>query len=115
MNYNFLGHLFYLTGYLNPFPSKPSVYSEYIGIRKYRVGLSLQKSEWECEWKEKGIALFALNVSLLGCDLLDNRIGRLHTNFYISPTLSKKVLIFPQIVSTSTLKVEVDNFFTESS
>ena len=30
-----------------------------------------------------------------GCDLLDNRIGRLLTKFQISATLSKKVLIFP--------------------
>ena len=31
---------------------------------------------------------------LLGYDFLDNRIGRLHTYFQISATLSKKVLIF---------------------
>ena len=77
------------------------------------------------KWKEKGkgIVLFALNVPLNGCDLLDNRIGRLLTNFQISATLSKKVLIFLQIVSNSTLtlkiEVEVDKFFekirTESS
>ena len=42
------------------------------------------------------------------CDLLDNRIGRLHTNYQISATLSKKVLIFSQIVSTSTLTLKVE-------
>ena len=44
------------------------------------------------QWKEKGkrIALVALNVPLSGCDLLDNRIGRLLTNFQMSATLSKK-------------------------
>ena len=55
-----------------------------------RVGLSWQKSEWKWKEKGKGIALFALNVHSHGCDLLDNRIGRLHTNFQISATLSKK-------------------------
>ena len=30
----------------------------------------------------------------LGYDLLDGGIGRLHTNFQISASLSKKVLIF---------------------
>ena len=58
----------------------------------------MQYLSWQkWEWKEKGngIALFALNVPLHGCNLLDtNRIERLHTNFQISATLSKKVLIF---------------------
>ena len=71
-----------------------------------------QKSEWI--WKEKGtIVRFALNVPLHGRDLLDNRIGSLLTNFQLLSV--KKVLIFPQIVSTSTLtlkmEVEVDKFF----
>ena len=59
-------------------------------------------------------------------DLLDNRKGRLHTNFLISATLSKKVLIFSKklFTSTSTFKFEVEvdtiwgenqKFFTESS
>ncbi len=34
------------------------------------------------------------HAHLLGYDLLDVCIGRLHTNFQISATLSKKVLIF---------------------
>ena len=55
--------------------------------KSYSKGVKIEKG--------KGIALFALNVPLHGCDLLDNRIGRLHTNFQISATLSKKVLIFP--------------------
>ena len=44
----------------------------------------------------EGYSFFALNVPSHGCDLIDNRIGRLHTNFHVSATLSKKVLIFPQ-------------------
>ena len=75
-----------------------------------RVGLSWQKSEWEWKEKEKGkgIAIFALNVPLHGFDLLDNRIGRLHTNFQIYVTLSEKVLIFSKKLFTSTFKVEVE-------
>ncbi len=34
------------------------------------------------------------HAHLLGYDILDECIGRLHANFQISPTLSKKVLIF---------------------
>ena len=56
----------------------------------------------------EGYRSFCLNVSLHGCDLLDNRIGRLHTNFQITATLSKKVLIFSKILSTFTFKVEVE-------
>ena len=73
----------------------------------------------------EGYSSFCITCSLYGCDILDNRIGRLHTNFQVSATLSKKVLFFfLQILSTSTFKVgvEVDkicginqNFFTESS
>ena len=81
----------------------------------YRVGLSWQKSEWKWKEKGKGIALFALNVPLNECDLLDNRIGRLLTNFQISATLSKKVLIFPpNCIHTHfnfKSEVEVDTFF----
>ena len=74
--------------------------------------------------KAEGYSYFCITCSLYGCDLLDNCIGRLHTNFQVSATLSKKVLIFSHNFSTSTptLKVEVDNiwgknqiFFTESS
>ena len=35
-------------------------------------------------------------------------IGRLHTNFQISATLSKKYLIFSKNLSTSTFDVEVE-------
>ena len=59
----------------------------------------------------EGYSFFALNVPLHGRDLLDNYIGRLHTNFQMSATLSKKVLIFFSInlsTPTSTFKVEVE-------
>ena len=62
-----------------------------------------QKLEWEWKEKEQGIALFALNVPLHECDILDNLIGRLHTNFQISAT--------PTSTSTLKVKVEVDKFF----
>ena len=39
----------------------------------------------------------------LGYDLLDGGIGRLHTNFQISATLSKKVLIFLANLEISSL------------
>ena len=83
-----------------------------------RVGLSWQKLEWEWKEKGKGIAFFALNVQLHGCDLLDNRIGRQHTNFQISVTLSKKVQIFKKFYPLPLLKLKWmrnQNFFTESS
>ena len=67
------------------------------------------------EVEGEGYSFFVLNIPLNRCDILDNCIGRLFTNFQISANLSKKVRIFPQIVSTSTLtlKVEmkVDTFF----
>ena len=42
------------------------------------------------------------HAHLLGYDFLDGCIGRLHTNFQISATLSKKVLIFVQKCHFST-------------
>ena len=35
-------------------------------VSAFRVGLSWQKSEWKWKEKGKGIALFALNVRLMG-------------------------------------------------
>ena len=52
------------------------------------------KVEGEVEREVEGYSYFCLKCSLYGCDLLDNRIGRLHTNFQVSATLSKKSELF---------------------
>ena len=43
------------------------------------------------EGEGEGYSSFCIKCPLYGCDLLDNRISRLHTNFQVSATLSKKV------------------------
>ena len=72
-----------------------------------RVGLSWEWIGLKVEREGEGYSSFCLKCFLTWCDILDNRIGRLHTNFEVSTTLSKKVLIFSQILSTSTFKVEL--------
>ena len=59
-----------------------------------RVGLSWEWIALKVEGEGEGYSWFCLKCSLYGCDFLDNRIGRLHTNFQVSVTLNKKVLIF---------------------
>ena len=59
------------------------------------LGLSWAKIGVEGEVEGEGYSSIALNVTLYGCDLLDNRIGSLHTNFQILAPFSKKVMIFP--------------------
>ena len=63
-------------------------------LLKKRVGLSWEWIGLKVEVEGEGYSYFCIKYSLYGCDLLDNRIGRLHTNFQVSATLSKKVLIF---------------------
>ena len=47
----------------------------------------------------------------LGYDNIDGSIGRLHTNFQISATLSKKVLIFVPKMHFKTFLFSSKNFF----
>ena len=65
-----------------------------VEIRALRVGPSWEWIELKVEGEGEGYSFFCFKCTLHGSDLLDNRIGRLHTNFQISATLSKKVLIF---------------------
>ena len=50
-------------------------------IRNNRVGLSWEWIGLKVEGEVEGYSYFCLKCSLYGRDLLDNRIGRLHTNF----------------------------------
>ena len=61
------------------------------------TGLAIDIAQWEKMQNKNALvadSVWVGHAPLLGYALFDNCIGRLHANFQVSATLSKKVLIF---------------------
>ena len=83
-------------------PQCPTVLDDYLLKHVFKTTIALSLTLYLQLVVSKVLVFFSIlsvgrdrvrHATLLGCDLLDNHIGRVHTNFQVSDTLSKKVLI----------------------